>query len=75
MFEGIFGGKKTINELNPTQQPGTCPACGNVVSMTTEDGRELPKGVGNVVVCNHCAAELEIVAVEPLRFELLEEAK
>lgn len=65
--------KPPINQA--TNQPGTCPVCGNLVSMTAEDGSPLSSEVGNVVICNFCAAELEIVAKEPLKFELLEEAK
>ncbi len=54
---------------------GLCPACHNLVVMTTDDGQALPQTVGSTVICNHCAAELEVVSEVPLQFEMLEEAK
>lgn len=81
MFENLMEkltGKGTSPEQTTSpvaNQPGKCPVCGNVVSMVAENGSPLPSEVGNVVICNFCAAELEIVSKEPLRFELLEEAK
>lgn len=36
-----------------------CPICGEVLELTDEDRAELP--VGEVIVCNSCNAELEVV--------------
>ena len=44
-----------------------CPACGSAV--------EVPGDVmlGEVLICEHCGAELEVIGREPLRIDLFEE--
>lgn len=48
-----------------SQEP--CPACGS--------GMELPEDMvlGEVLWCENCGAELEVISTEPLRLELFEE--
>jgi len=44
-----------------------CPACGVAVSLAEDIV------LGEVVWCDHCGAELEVISVEPVRLELFEE--
>jgi alpha-aminoadipate/glutamate carrier protein LysW len=44
-----------------------CPACGFL------PGLEPDVMLGEIVWCEHCGAELEVVSIEPLRLDLFEE--
>ncbi|WP_456476469.1 lysine biosynthesis protein LysW [Oceanithermus sp.] len=44
----------------------TCPECG--VSLTLENPE-----LGELLICDDCGAELEVVSVEPLKVELAPE--
>jgi alpha-aminoadipate carrier protein LysW len=48
-------------------EAAACPACGVDVPM--------PYGVvvGEVLVCAHCGAEVEVISLEPLLLEFFEE--
>jgi alpha-aminoadipate carrier protein LysW len=49
--------------------PGTpvCPACGSDVA-TPDD-----VALGEVLFCENCGAELEVIGTEPVRLDLFEE--
>jgi alpha-aminoadipate carrier protein LysW len=44
-----------------------CPACGSLTGLSKDIV------LGEVVWCDHCGAELEIISLEPLALELFEE--
>jgi alpha-aminoadipate carrier protein LysW len=48
---------------------GACPECDAKVSFSRRPLR------AEVVICNGCAAELEVVACEPLKLELAPEVE
>lgn len=53
---------------DPGDEPReVCPACGQPVPLPQDPV------LGEVVWCDHCGAELELVSTEPLRLDLFEE--
>ena len=44
-----------------------CPACGSIVELDSE------VVLGEVVWCDHCGAELEVISLEPPTLDLFEE--
>jgi alpha-aminoadipate carrier protein LysW len=44
-----------------------CPACGDRVRLDDD------VVLGEILWCDNCGAELEVVSVEPMRIELFEE--
>lgn len=44
-----------------------CPACGAGVDLAGD------LELGEILWCEHCGAELELVSTEPLRIDLFEE--
>ncbi len=56
-----------LRPLDEDTPQTTCPACGS--------GLELPDEaiLGEVLWCDACGAELEVVSLEPLRIHLFEE--
>jgi alpha-aminoadipate carrier protein LysW len=58
-----------MNEWQDADVPvlAACPACGAAVDLPEDPV------LGEVIWCDGCGAELEIMALEPLRVELFEE--
>lgn len=51
-------------------QSGTlCPDCKVILSIPSKSE------VGQIVECANCGAEIEILSLDPLRYEILEEEK
>ena len=46
-----------------------CPECENALDVDTEDVEE-----GDVVACDECGSEFEVVATEPLQLSQVEDA-
>lgn len=44
-----------------------CPACGGAVALDDD------LVVGEILYCEHCGAELELISIDPPRLELFEE--
>ncbi|MCB0217165.1 MAG: lysine biosynthesis protein LysW [Caldilineae bacterium] len=44
-----------------------CPACGQPIPLPADPV------LGEVLWCDHCGAELELVSTEPIRLDLFEE--
>ncbi len=54
--------------MNLEENKIVCPDCGEIVAETSE------RVVGDIVECQECGTELEILSVDPLKYqELLEE--
>ena len=47
--------------------PPRCPACGEPLNLDPE------VVLGEVVWCDHCGVELEVISTEPVQLELFEE--
>lgn len=54
-------------DIPSTNSAAVCPACGADVELAYD------MVVGEVLYCEHCGMELELIGVEPPRLELFEE--
>jgi alpha-aminoadipate carrier protein LysW len=64
----LAGGRQTTTGTGDTNTPAeVCPACG--ARLETASDLEL----GEILWCEHCGAELEVVSTDPLRIDLFEE--
>jgi len=55
--------------MNPEENSIVCPDCSTVVEKPSE------MTVGDIVECQECGTELEILSLEPLKYQELVEEK
>ena len=56
-----------IERTSETVDAGQCPACGEAAAVAAD------AVLGEIVWCNRCGVELEVVSTDPLRVDVFEE--